>query len=178
MEDEVIKTITIRESPYDMIELAEIVDKLEYFDEVYKTLKLEGFVRYRDYEIVYKYKSLRNKINYIWYDDSSLPIKYYNTIQDLANDLGMSVSNINTKYKTTHSDILTFKSVEGYVERVRVENTLTDEEKRIRINTNAKKRYQTKKKEVKEYTQNYYQKNKEKIKKYNREKYQKEKKEK
>lgn len=156
MEEETIKTITIRENPYELLQLSEIIDKLEYFDEVVKTLKLEGEVIYRDYKIIYKKRDGRGKYLYIWYDDNSLPIMYYNKAEELCSDLGIALQSLRQNSSKEKSGKMVFRGVEGYVEMI--ENRISKEEVRLRKLEKSKK---------------YSRDNKERISKMNKEKYRK-----
>lgn len=151
MEEEIIKTITIRENPYELIQLGDIIDKLEYFDEVVKTLKEEGEVVYRDTKIIYKHRDGRSVFNFIWYDDDSLPIRHYNNVKDLSHDIKIAVQTIRGIMSEKKTNILRFKNVEGFVEAF--ENPISQEEverRRVKYNKAYNDKKKRKKSNIKE----------------------------
>lgn len=93
------KIISIKESPYEMIRLQTIVDKDQYFDQVYHNMKTEGVAYYRDFEIRYeKIFGSGKKYMYATYDEEGLPIKYYSCVEHVADDTGYSRNSIHRMF--------------------------------------------------------------------------------
>lgn len=104
------KIISIKENPYEMIQLQSIVDKDKYFDQVYHDMKTNSVAYYRDYEIRYeKIYGGGKKYEYATYDKDGLPIKYYSNVKDVASDYGYLPQSIHRMFLGGRKDSVELK---------------------------------------------------------------------
>jgi hypothetical protein len=97
--------ITIHEGEYEFLRLAEIIKHTQYFDTLYEMLVTDGEVEYANYIIKYKRKNHKNKYVFISYDDNELPIRFYDRLEELAEDYNVSPSGASTWFKKDGDEI-------------------------------------------------------------------------
>ena len=91
--------VTIHENDYEFLELSKYVTEDKYFDTIYRMLVEKREVIYRNYIIKYKPRNHLNANQFITYDDNELPIRFYTSKNDLADDFGVNPDTVFSWFK-------------------------------------------------------------------------------
>jgi hypothetical protein len=83
--------VTIYENDYEFLELSKYVTEDKYFDTIYEMLVEKREVIYKDYIIKYKPRNQLNANQFITYDDNDLPIRFYTSMNELAQDFNVEL---------------------------------------------------------------------------------------